>query len=288
MKFNLVTNENLEIGNNYYTLLLYHGLSDLGHTVSMTGPSGFRGHVDIVYLMYLWDKGDYVEALRGRPDGYVLFAQEIFTGDDMNGWSLPPERLSIFREAARSARFVLTPFRSTVEPLRRFNPRVAYCPLSFHPAVDRVRLASEPSFDVFFFGSFDRAGRRHALIRRLNGRGLGTALLGLGGPLVQRDALIGASRLCINLPPPPPMDHASPRVPLLANNRACCVSPRVADPDGYLAFASVFDGEDAFVEGCVEIVRDGSYRARGLAAYEALRARPGFTEVLADALDAAA
>lgn len=286
MKFSLRNTEQLEIGNNYYTKLIYHALNDLGHSVLVTADLGFHDHMKIIYLMSFWDNRRMLESLE-KNDGnnYVVFCQEIVTEGGINHWDVPPHTAEILAAGIRNARLVITPYRASLPAIRALNSRAAYIPLSFHPSVEQVRLARERSFDVFFFGHLDKEGRRQGLLDRLRERGLSVTSLGLGGTVPQRDSLIGCSRLCLNIGPKLPLTHVSPRVPMLANNRACCVSTRVADPDGYLDYATVADDDDALVDLCHRIARERLYEDLGNAAYRKLKERPSFTETLGDVLN---
>lgn len=286
MTFNIITNEALERANGYFTTLLYHGLSDLGRRVSVTPGWHMAGSTDVVYLFHLLDDPELLPGLEARPEGFVIFCQEIVLGDGINGWALEPHRKARLARSLAAARLVLTPYRDSLPALERACRRVAYCPFGHHARVEAVRHGEDRHFDVCFYGTSGGSSRRQDLLRRIARRRLAVGICGLEAPPATRNGLIGVSRITLNIGHPPPLGHASPRVPFLANNRACCASNAAPDPDGYLAYATVHGDDDGLVEGCVELVRSGRWRDAADDGYARFRAT-SFTRNLEAALDGA-
>lgn len=270
MIFNIVTNPHIEIRYNYFTRLLYHSLLDLGHLPLVSDLSTIDQVMNLVHWIQLFRSEGIREALFQEGNHYCLFSAEIFHGDGFNGAEF--EDMDLLLSAVQRAAFVLTPFRSTVDHYRRINPRTVYTPLAYHPRLEDMRRFRTSVFDIAFFGSVAPGSRRERILRKLGERGLSLTFKQLDGTIASRDSQIAASRLCLNIGPEPPLDHASPRVLLLANNGICCASDRVGDPDGYLRFATVFEDDDALIDGCVDLVRSGRWAAAAKASYQAFRA----------------
>lgn len=273
MIFNIITTPFIEQTNNYFTSLILHSLSDLGHQAIVSNGLRLAGAVDVVYAIHLYSHPGIHQQLIERKNGYVIYFQEIFQDYGINQIVLPEDRKARLHAAIRDARLVLSPYLESVERLRRITPRVAYCPLAYHPKLEIVERSERPLFDVFFFGGKDVSGRREAMFRRIAGAGFSLVRLGPDATLASRNSLIAASRLCVNIAQSLSLfKHASPRVPFLANNRICCPSNSAEDPDGYLAYAIAFDSDDALLAGCRELVDSGRFRAAGEDCYERFRA----------------
>lgn len=273
MIFNIITTPSIERTNNYFTSLLLHSLTDLGHQAIVSNGLRLGGAIDVVYAIHLYSFPDIHRQLLERKNGYIIYFQEILRDYGINQIVMTEERKALFHAAIRDARLVLSPYLESVEELRKINPAVAYCPFAYHPKLETIERAERPLFDIFFFGGKEKSRRRDTMFRKVVKHGFSLVRIGPDAALVSRDSLIAASRMCINIAQSlTAFRHVSPRVPFLANNRICCPSDRPEDPDGYLAYAIPFDSDAALLEGCRELVRSGRFRAAGDACYERFRA----------------
>ena len=145
--------------------------------------------------------------------------------------------------------------------------------------------SADRPIDVFFFGDVERYPARARTLARLREAGLVVDILADATRApheLVRNARIARAKIDLNLAH---ADHVSPqRVVYLANNRRCCVSNTVPDPDGYLAATLPLSDEAALIDACRSIVADGSWRRLGAEAYERVRGW-AMPEIVTAALD---
>lgn len=267
--------------------LLYHSLVDAGHDVSVSQNRVATDAVSLVLPPMAFRVPELVDELAGRRRRYLVVGVETFDGFSHGRAPDAADDLGPFRRFFGEATAVLCLFRQDLEPYRAVTPRPLYLRYGVHPALDEIPDAADRPVDVAFFGDVDRYPARVRTIERLRQAGLTVDVLAdaTNAPHeLVRNARLARAKVDLNLAH---AEHASPqRVVYLANNRRCCVSNAVADPDGYLQAAYPSPDETTLIEACRSIVADGSWRARGEAAYERVRdwAMPG---IVAAALDAA-
>lgn len=265
--------------------LLYHALADLGHDVNVSHNEVQRGALNIVLPPMAFRAGPLVEALRDPALPYAVLGIETFDGYAHRSHPEGPDEDPSFRAFLENATAVLCPFRADIGRYRPLTPRPLPLRYGVHPRLEEIPDAAERPVDVFFFGDLAPYPGRRRMLAALEAAGLAVDVIGDAGAApheLVRNARIARARVQLNFAH---ADHVSPqRVVYLANNRCCCVSNRVADPDGYLEAAIACDA-DALVETCRALAADGAWRAAGEAAYERARAWP-MTRIVEAALDA--
>lgn len=265
--------------------LLYHALLDAGHDVTIAQNRIDAGALPLILPPMAFRVPALVEALQGRRQ-YLVLGIETFDGFSHGRSPEAADDTEAFRRFFEGATGVLCPFRQDIELYRDLTPRPAYLRYGTHPALEEISDVAERPVDVFFFGDVEPYPARRQALDRLAAAGLTVDVIADSSQAPHemiRNARIARSKIDLNLAH---ADHVSPqRVVYLANNRRCCVSNAVADPDGYLSVAYPCGDTDALVEACRSIVDDGSWRQRGEAAYERARAWP-MTEIVSAALEA--
>ncbi|MEQ9333539.1 hypothetical protein [Thalassobaculum sp.] len=265
--------------------LLYHALVDAGHDVTVSQNRVTTDALTIIVPPMAFRVPELVEALAGRRARYLVLGVETLGGIAHGAGPEAPDDREPFRRFFGNAAGVLCLFREDLESYRTVTPRPVYMRYGCHPAVAEIPDAAERPVDVFFFGDVDPYPARARVLQQLREAGLAVDVLAGSSHApheLLRNARIGRSKIDLNLAH---ADHVSPqRVVYLANNRRCCVSNTVPDPDGYLAATSAFPDDAALVDACRAIVADGSWRARGEEAYERVRGW-GMTGIVTAALD---
>lgn len=162
---------------------LQHGLTRLGHTVTIDGRP-VDGEQVIVFGAHLADEGRRCP----WPADAILFNTEQMT--DESSWCTPAylERLASHRVWDYSAR--------NVERLRRIGVTdVTYVPIGYVPELTRIVTAPE-DIDVLFYGSIN--DRREAILAELRTRGLNVIHV-FGQYGAARDALIARAKVVLNM-----------------------------------------------------------------------------------------
>lgn len=267
--------------------LLYHALTGAGHDVTVSQNRIGTGALTVIVPPMAFRVPELVDALTGRKGRYLVLGVETFDGFAHGMAPGDPDRHEPFRRFFGAAAGVLCLFRQDLEPYRAVTPNPVYLRYGVHPALAEIADAADRPVDVFFFGDVEPYPARAETIGRLRAAGLEVDVLAgaSGAPHeLVRNARIARAKIDLNLAH---AGHVSPqRVVYLANNRRCCVSNAVADPDGYLAAAMPFVDDAALIDACRAMVADGSWRVQGEAAYERVRGW-NMTEIVAAALDEA-
>jgi len=267
--------------------LLYHSLVDAGHDVSVSQNRVATDAVSLIVPPMAFRVPELVDELAGRRRRYLVVGVETFDGFSHGRAPDAPDDLEPFRRFFGEAAAVLCLFRQDVEPYRAVTPNPVYLKYGVHPALHEIPDAAARPVDVAFFGDVQRYPARARTIERLRESGLTVDVLAdaTNAPHeLVRNSRLARAKLDLNLAH---ADHASPqRVVYLANNRRCCVSNVVADPDGYLAATYPCPDEATLVDTCRAIVADGSWRSRGEEAYERVR-EWAMPRIVAEALEAA-
>lgn len=266
--------------------LLYHALAGAGHDVTVSHNRVATDALSIILPPMAFRVPELVEALAGRRP-YLVLGIETLGGFAHGRAPEAASDLDAFRRFFAEATAVLCPFRQDVEPYRAVTPRPVYLRYGVHPAVAEIADAEDRPVDVFFFGDIEPYPERARVLQRLRDAGLAVDVLAGASQAPHeliRNARIARAKVDLNLAH---AGHVSPqRVVYLANNRRCCVSNTVADHDGYLAATLACGDDDTLVETCRAVVADGSWRRRGVEAYDRV-AGWAMVEIVAAALEEA-
>lgn len=267
--------------------LLYHGLVDAGHDVTVSQNRIAGDALSIILPPMAFRLPELVDELVGRRLRYLVLGVETFDGFAHGRAPDAADDLEPFRRFFADATAVLCLFRQDVERYRAVTPRPVYLRYGVHPALAEIPDAAERPVDVFFFGDVEPYPARARVLRQLRDAGLVVDVLANSSQAPHeliRNARIARAKIDLNLAHG---DHVSPqRVVYLANNRRCCLSNTVSDPDGYLAAALACPDDAALVDACRTIAADGSWRRRGAEAYDRVRDWT-MPEIMAAALDEA-
>ena len=143
--------------------------------------------------------------------------------------------------------------RNNVAGLRRLGIDAKLVPLGWTPELERVRKAP-PEIDVLFYGTLN--GRRERVLLELEARGLAVRhLFGVYG--AERDALIGKSKLALNMHYYEAQIFEIPRVSYLLGNGVCVVSEEGLDPlDQEFAGGVAFAPYPRLAETCAKLVEE--------------------------------
>lgn len=268
------------------TALLYHALAGLGHEVNVSVNEVQHGALNIILPPMAFRAAALVDALRDRALPYAVLGIETFDGYAHRTHPEGPNEDPAFRAFLAGAAAVLCPFRADVERYRGLTPTPLYLRYGTHPRLEEIPDLPSRPVDVFFFGDLDPYPERRRVLGELERAGLTVEAIGDAAAApheLVRNARIARAKVQLNLAH---ADHVSPqRVVYLANNRCCCVSNRVADPDGYLEVATACDDTDRLIDTCRALVADGAWRAAGEAAHEHAAGWP-MTRIVEAALDA--
>lgn len=250
--------------------LLYHALVDAGHDVTVTQNRIGGAALVVIVPPMAFRIPELTAALRDGRRRYMVLGIETFDG---YSHAVQPGGDDVeFRRFLAAAAGMLCLFRDDIERYRPFTPRPVRLRYGVHPALAEVPDLVDRPVDIFFFGDIDRYPERARAIAELRGAGLMVDVLAGSSASpheLVRNARIARAKLDLNLAH---ADHVSPqRVVYLANNRRCCLSNTVADPDGYLEAAMPQPDGGALVDACRAIVADGSWRRLGDEAYERVR-----------------
>jgi hypothetical protein len=272
-----------------YLQLLYHSLSDLGHSVILSPDLIEPSMLNIIFdpLYAVQSRRDLFEKLIRSGISYGFQSVEIFTGNGYGFHHFPfsAEELDVLGRLLENSKFVWTPFKDELECYAKITRKAQYIEYGYHERMNEVRCAEDKLVDVFFFGSPGSPGRGK-LLNDLENCGLNVVVQPTGGSLSMRNTLIGAARINLNLSHSFPYRHASPgRLVYLANNGICAVSTPAEDPDGYLNYAAVVPEAD-LVEGCHAWIAAGKWKREGERALERLR-QHAMRDILGAALEAA-
>lgn len=263
--------------------LLYHALVDAGHDVTVAQNRIGGAALTVIVPPMAFRIPELTAALVDGRRRFVVLGIETFDG--YAHAASPGGGDEGFRRFLAAAAGVLCLFREDVERYRPLTPHPVRLRYGVHPALAEIPDLAERPVDVFFFGDVDPYPERARVIAELRGAGLLVDVLAGSSAApheLVRNARIARAKLDLNLAH---AGHVSPqRVVYLANNRRCCLSNTVADPDGYLAAALPQPDGGALVEACRAIVADGSWRRRGDEAYDRVRGW-SMAEEVARALD---
>lgn len=264
--------------------LLYHALVDAGHDVTVEHNRLGAAALAVIVPPMAFRVPELTDALLDGRRRFVVLGIETFDGYS-HASRAGDEDDGSFRRFLAAAAGVLCLFRDDVERYRVLCERPVWLRYGVHPALAEIPDLAERPVDIFFFGDVDPYPERAGVIAALRSAGLLVDVLAGASNApheLVRNARIARAKLDLNLAH---AAHVSPqRVVYLANNRRCCLSNTVADPDGYLAAAYPQPDTAALVEACLGIVADGSWRRRGEEAYERVRAW-SMTDGVAEALD---
>ncbi|MGN8000334.1 hypothetical protein [Sphingomonas sp. 22176] len=242
--------------------LVFHGLSDLGHPVTIALNEIREPGRNILVGAHLLDH----EVIDRLPEGTILLNSEQLQAEG-GGWT------GVMLHAAR--RFEIWDYSPrNVARLAQVAAHTRLLPIGFHPALDRIAPAAEQDIDVLFYGSINP--RRRAVLDGLAAAGLRVEhLFGVYG--TDRDAVVARSKLVLNVHYYPTHIFEIIRVFYLMANGKPVVSEVAADTavdPVYLPGIAACPYE-GLVERCVALVGDqDARRSLEVAARAAIRKVP--------------
>jgi len=243
--------------------LVFHGLSDLGHPVTIALNEIREPGRNILVGAHLLDHG----VIDRLPEGTILLNSEQLQAED-SGWT------GVMLHAAR--RFEIWDYspRNVARLEQAAGAHTRLLPIGYHAALDRIAPAAEQDIDVLFYGSINP--RRRAVLDGLATAGLRVEhLFGVYGS--DRDAVVARSKLVLNVHYYPTHIFEIVRVFYLMANGKAVVSEVAADTavdPVYLPGIAACPYE-GLVDRCVALVGDhGARAALEAAARAAIRKVP--------------
>lgn len=229
--------------------LVFHGLSDLGHPVTIALNEIREPGRNILVGAHLLDRS----VIDRLPLGTILLNSEQLQADD-TGWT------GVMLHAAR--RFEIWDYSTrNIERLCTVpGADTRLLPVGFHPALDRIAVAPEQDIDVLFYGSINP--RRRAILDGLEAEGLRVErLFGVYG--AERDAVVARAKLVLNVHYYPTHIFEIVRVFYLMSNGKAVVSEVGTDTAMDAVYRTGIEAVtyDQLIERCRALVADSTARA---------------------------
>lgn len=248
---------------------LTEGLVSMGHEATLLHDLAADGGIHVLLAAHLLEE----DQLATLPAGTVVYNHEQIDVTSM----LPPSRLAAF-----GALRIWDYSRRNVGAWAEQGIEAAHVPIGWSPGLERIPRQSVRPIDVLFYGSVNE--RRRAVLDAI-GRGRRVEVA-FGAYGARRDALIGASKLVLNIQFYEARILEMVRLSYLFANAVPVVSETAPDIDVPTGFedAAVFAPYDELVEVTRAALADAdALEAQGRRGQEAMREWP-WSRCLADAL----